>query len=68
MLRIDRIVKPWKESGALNAQIGLYGFWNQQTFLTKSGTWESFSASGASTIRVSIRLRRSTPLNGLKRH
>ena len=24
MLRLDRIVKPWKESGALNAHINLY--------------------------------------------
>src|ERR1700741_2883294 len=37
MLRLDRIIKPWKESGALNSQINLYGFWNDQTFITKSG-------------------------------
>ncbi len=37
MLRIDRILKPWNESGALNAQINLYGFWNDEVFLTKSG-------------------------------
>jgi hypothetical protein len=29
--------EPWKESGALNSQINLYGFWNEQAFLTKSG-------------------------------
>ena len=37
MLRIDRVLKPWNESGALNAQINLYGFWNDEVFLTKSG-------------------------------
>lgn len=37
MLRIDRVIRPWKESGALNSQINLYGFWNEHAFLTKSG-------------------------------
>ena len=37
MLRLDRVIKPWKESGALNAHINLYGFWNNEVFLTKSG-------------------------------
>ena len=37
MLRLDRVVKPWKESGALNAHINLYGFWNNEVFITKSG-------------------------------
>jgi type IV secretion system protein VirB4 len=37
MLRLDKIIKPWKESGALNDHINLYGFWNETTFLTKSG-------------------------------
>jgi hypothetical protein len=37
MLRLDRVLKPWKESGALNDHINLYGFWNETTFLTKSG-------------------------------
>src|ERR1700748_3206822 len=37
MLRISRIIKPWKESGALNAQLNLYGFWNDEAFLTQSG-------------------------------
>jgi type IV secretion system protein VirB4 len=37
MLRLDRVIKPWKESAALNAHINLYGFWNDTTFLTKSG-------------------------------
>ncbi len=37
MLRIDNVIKPWKESAALNAHINLYGFWNETAFLTKSG-------------------------------
>jgi len=37
MLNLAKIVKPWQESGSLNAQMNLYGFWNNNTFLTKSG-------------------------------
>ena len=37
MLRIDKVIKPWKESAALNDHINLYGFWNETAFLTKSG-------------------------------
>jgi len=37
MMRLDKIVQPWKESAALNDDINLYGFWNETTFLTKSG-------------------------------
>jgi type IV secretory pathway VirB4 component len=37
MLRIAKIIKPWNEAGSLNANINLYGFWNETTFLTKSG-------------------------------
>jgi len=37
MLNMARVLKPWQESGALNSQINLYGFWNDEAFLTKSG-------------------------------
>lgn len=37
MLRMDKVIKPWKESAALNDHINLYGFWNETAFLTKSG-------------------------------
>jgi type IV secretion system protein VirB4 len=37
MLRIARTIKPWKEAASLNDNINLYGFWNETTFLTKSG-------------------------------
>src|SRR6202050_2303770 len=37
MLRLDKVLKPWKESAALNDHVNLYGFWNETAFLTKSG-------------------------------
>mgnify|MGYP001336789498 CR=1 FL=1 len=37
MLRLDKVIKPWRESAALSAHINLYGFWNETAFLTKSG-------------------------------
>jgi type IV secretory pathway VirB4 component len=37
MLRLDKVIKPWKESAALNDHINLYCFWNETAFLTKSG-------------------------------
>ena len=37
MLNLAKIIKPWKEAGALNASLNLYGFWDDYTFLTKSG-------------------------------
>ncbi len=37
MFRIDRAIKPWSEAATLNSHINLYGFWNETTFLTKSG-------------------------------
>ena len=37
MLNLARVIKPWMESAALNDHINLYGFWNDTTFLTKSG-------------------------------
>jgi len=37
MFDLSQIVKDWKESAALHAHINLYGFWDEETFLTKSG-------------------------------
>jgi type IV secretion/conjugal transfer VirB4 family ATPase len=37
MFRIDKAIKPWKEAASLNDNLNLYGFWNETTFLTKSG-------------------------------
>jgi type IV secretion system protein VirB4 len=37
MFKLEQITKDWKEAGAFQAQINLYGFWDEHTFLTKSG-------------------------------
>ena len=37
MLRLDRVIQPWKEAASLNGHINLYGFWSETAFLTKSG-------------------------------
>jgi type IV secretory pathway VirB4 component len=37
MFRTEHITKEWKEAGAFQAQINLHGFWDEHTFLTKSG-------------------------------
>jgi type IV secretion system protein VirB4 len=37
MLRVDHITKDWKEAGSFPAQINLFGFWDENSFLTKSG-------------------------------
>jgi len=37
MLRVAKVIKPWKESACLNDHINLYGFWNETAFLTKGG-------------------------------
>ncbi len=37
MQNVDDISKDWREAGALMAQINLYGFWDEQAFLTKTG-------------------------------
>ncbi len=37
MLRTDHITKDREEAGSFQAQINLYGFWDEHCFLTKSG-------------------------------
>jgi type IV secretion system protein VirB4 len=37
VLKTSNITKDWKEAGSFAAQINLYGFWDEHTFLTKSG-------------------------------
>ena len=37
MLRLHKVIKPWKEAAMLNDNINLYGFWSETTFVTKSG-------------------------------
>ena len=33
MLRIDKIIKPWKDDASLNDHINLYGFWSEMALL-----------------------------------
>jgi type IV secretion/conjugal transfer VirB4 family ATPase len=37
MFRLNQIDKAWREAGALNEQVNLFGFIDDQVFLTKSG-------------------------------
>ena len=37
MMRLDRILRDYAEAGAVNAQIALWGFVDDYTFLTKAG-------------------------------
>ena len=37
MFKVEQITKDWKEAGSLQAHINLYGFWDENAFLTKSG-------------------------------
>ncbi len=37
MFRLDRIDKAWREAGSFNEQVNLFGFIEDQVFLTKSG-------------------------------
>jgi type IV secretory pathway VirB4 component len=37
MFRTSNITKDWNEAGSFAAQLNLYGFWDEQCFLTKSG-------------------------------
>ena len=37
MVKIEHITKDWKEAGSFAAQINLYGFWDEHSFVTKSG-------------------------------
>ena len=37
MLRLDQVIKPWKEAPRLTTTSTYIGFWDETTFLTKSG-------------------------------
>lgn len=37
MFRLSRIFRDYEESGALNAYVSLYGFWDEQMVITKAG-------------------------------
>ena len=37
MLKVDTIMRDWKEAGSFAAQLNLFGFWDDHCFLTKTG-------------------------------
>ena len=37
MVKLEHITKDWKEAGSFAAQVNLCGFWDEHSFLTKSG-------------------------------
>src|SRR5271156_3506042 len=37
MFRTENITRDWKEAGSFAAQLNLYGFWDEHSFLTKTG-------------------------------
>jgi type IV secretion system protein VirB4 len=37
MVKVENITRDWKEAGSFPAQMNLYGFWDENCFLTKSG-------------------------------
>jgi len=37
MLKLSKVVKNYKETGALNQNVSVYGFLDDQVFLTKGG-------------------------------
>jgi type IV secretion/conjugal transfer VirB4 family ATPase len=37
MFKLDQITTDWKEAGAFQAQINVFAFWDENTFMTKSG-------------------------------
>ncbi|MGA8939283.1 MAG: DUF87 domain-containing protein, partial [Acidobacteriaceae bacterium] len=37
MVKVEHITKDWREAGSFPAQVNLYGFWDEHSFLTKSG-------------------------------
>jgi type IV secretory pathway VirB4 component len=37
VLRISNITKDWNEAGSFAEQLNLYGFWDEHSFLTKTG-------------------------------
>ena len=37
MVKLEHITKDWKEAGSFAAQVNLYGYWDEHSFLTKSG-------------------------------
>ena len=51
MLRLDKVIKPWKDAAALNDHINLYGFWNE----TRVSDQERRRGHGAARCRRGLR-------------
>jgi hypothetical protein len=60
MFRLDKVIKPWKESASLNDHINLYGFWNETAFSPRAAMWAWFSVFPAWTTKVLTTRSRST--------
>src|ERR1700728_1043947 len=37
MVKVEQITKDWREAGSFAAQVNLHGFWDEHSFLTKTG-------------------------------
>lgn len=46
MHKVEHITKDWKEAGSFATQMNLYGFWDEHSFLTKSGDLGSVLSIG----------------------
>ena len=64
MFKLDQITTDWKEAGAFQAQINLFAFWDENTFMTKSGDLGCALLAGAAVV-VLARPRPSTDYAGI---
>ena len=62
MMRVDHILRDYADAGAVNAQVALWGFVDEHTFLTKAGH------VGWSTAFADRTPKRSTPSNACGPH
>jgi type IV secretion system protein VirB4 len=60
MFKVDRIRRDWKEAGSSQAHINLYNFWDEHTFVTKSGDL-------GAVLRIGLITRASTMPAGITR-
>jgi len=71
VFRTNKITKDWKEAGSFAAQINLFGFWDEHSFLPSQVTLDVLCALGVSTTKASTTPDATTrssvlkPLSGL---
>ena len=46
MFKVEHITKDWNEASSLQADINLYGLWDEHCFLTKTGDLGSVLRTG----------------------